>query len=57
GLDKATAELTVHYPVAVVGGNGQGPAAARNIGVQYSSGQILVFLDADCIAGVAQITP
>jgi GT2 family glycosyltransferase len=48
GLDRATSELAHQYPVKVINGNGNGPAAARNIGVQSSSGEMLIFLDADC---------
>jgi glycosyltransferase involved in cell wall biosynthesis len=48
GLDEDTAQLAHRYPVKVIDGNGNGPAAARNIGVQNSSGEMLVFLDADC---------
>jgi len=48
GSDRATSELAHQYPVKVINGNGNGPAAARNIGVQQSRGEILIFLDADC---------
>lgn len=48
GLDKDTNLLAEKYPVMIVDGNEKGPAAARNIGVQFSKGQILLFLDADC---------
>lgn len=48
GLDRTTSQLADKYPVKVIDGNGNGPASARNIGVQNSSGEILVFLDADC---------
>jgi len=48
GLDEATAQLADRYPVKVVDGNGNGIAAARNIGIQSSSGEILILLDADC---------
>jgi len=48
GLDKETNLLADKYPVKVINGNGEGAAAARNIGVQFSKGQILIFLDADC---------
>lgn len=48
GLDKVTTLLARQYPVKVVNGNRGGAAAARNIGVQFSKGQILIFLDADC---------
>jgi glycosyltransferase involved in cell wall biosynthesis len=48
GLDKSMVQLAEKYPVKVIEGNGKGPAAARNIGVRSSIGQLLVFLDADC---------
>ena len=48
GLDEATAKLADRYPVKVIPGDGSGPASARNIGVQASQGEILIFLDADC---------
>jgi glycosyltransferase involved in cell wall biosynthesis len=48
GLDESTAKLADHYPVKVIPGNGNGIAAARNIGLKSSSGDILIFLDADC---------
>jgi GT2 family glycosyltransferase len=46
--DGTTAKIAHHYPVKVIDGNGNGPGSARNIGVRYSSGEILIFLDADC---------
>ena len=48
GLDEATARLDRKYPVKVIPGNGNGIAAARNIGLKFSRGDILIFLDADC---------
>jgi glycosyltransferase involved in cell wall biosynthesis len=48
GCDNAVARLSSEYRVKIIDGNGSGPAAARNIGVQSSKGRLLVFLDADC---------
>ena len=39
-----------NYPVKLVGGKRGGIAAARNIGVEFSKGEILIFLDSDCRA-------
>ncbi len=41
-------QIGSRYPAVVVDGNGGGAAAARNIGVQFAKGRLLVFLDADC---------
>ena len=41
-------ELASKFPIRIIRGNGRGAAAARNIGVQVSHGEILIFLDADC---------
>ena len=48
GLDEATAKLADQYPVKVIPGNGNGLAAARNIGLKSASSETLIFLDADC---------
>lgn len=49
GIDEPTTALASRYPIRVIIGNGKGPGAARNIGIAHSSGNILIFLDADCI--------
>ena len=49
GLDKTTNQLVRQYPVKLLNGDGRGAASARNIGVKSSSGEILIFLDADCV--------
>ena len=48
GRDESLALLADRYRVRVVDGDGTGPAAARNIGITFSRGEILIFLDADC---------
>ncbi len=50
GLDKATDQLAFKYTVKVIKGDGRGLASARNIGLKSSSGRIVIFIDADCLA-------
>lgn len=45
GPSRATA-----FPVRLIRQQNAGPAAARNVGARVAEGEILVFLDADCIA-------
>ena len=56
GLDKATALFSQQYPVKVVDGDCKGIAAARNIGIQAASAEILILLDADCYASPGWLT-
>lgn len=37
------------YPVRYIRKNNSGPAAARNLGVNNSGGEIILFIDSDCI--------
>jgi glycosyltransferase involved in cell wall biosynthesis len=39
GRERSTIKLADRYPVKVIDGNGHGPVAARNIGVQISRGE------------------
>jgi mycofactocin glycosyltransferase len=42
------------------GGTGRGPAAARNVGARAATGEILAFIDSDCIASagwLAELLP
>lgn len=45
-----TREVVAKYPVKLVTENGEGLNAARNTGVAHSSGEIVAFTDADCVA-------
>lgn len=47
GSNDATVEYIHKYPVTLLLQSHQGPANARNYGANQSSGEILVFLDAD----------
>ncbi len=50
GSTDSTPELTKRYPVKLFGQENSGPATARNLGAKNSSGEIIIFTDADCIA-------
>jgi cellulose synthase/poly-beta-1,6-N-acetylglucosamine synthase-like glycosyltransferase len=56
GLDNATIRLIGEYPVKMVDGKRKGIAAARNMGIELSKGEILIFLDADCCASKNWLT-
>jgi|APSaa5957512535_1039671.scaffolds.fasta_scaffold05400_5 glycosyltransferase involved in cell wall biosynthesis len=43
-----TCEIVKSYPVVLIQQQNQGPASARNKGVQNASGSILIFTDSDC---------
>src|SRR5579864_8338169 len=45
-LDQ-TGKIAAAAGATVLHGKGRGPAAARNLGAQHASGEVLVFLDAD----------
>ncbi len=51
GSTDDTSEKVKKYPVKLVRSPHQGLPAARNAGVEASKGNILVFLDSDCVVG------
>ncbi|HFE37032.1 MAG TPA: glycosyltransferase, partial [Gammaproteobacteria bacterium] len=44
-------ELARKFPINLVQQKNTGPAAARNAGASIANGELLIFLDADCIVG------
>ncbi len=49
GSTDATAAVALRHGARVLHLPGLGPAAARNLGARAASGELLVFLDADCV--------
>ncbi len=49
GSTDNTAEIVKKYPVKYVYQKNSGPASARNLGVEESSGDLIVFTDSDCV--------
>lgn len=45
-----TPDIVSKFPVRLIKQKSIGPAAARNLGVKNAKGEIIVFIDADCIA-------
>ena len=50
GSSDASCELIRGFPVRLVSEPRRGPSWARNAGVERSAGDIIAFIDADCIA-------
>lgn len=50
GSSDASAEVIRGFPVRLVSEPRRGPSWARNAGIERSAGDIIAFIDADCIA-------
>ncbi|HLG31359.1 MAG TPA: glycosyltransferase [Candidatus Brocadiales bacterium] len=50
GSKDGTRKVAEGFAVTVISQKNQGPAAARNLGVKMSKGDIVLFIDADCAA-------
>lgn len=59
-VDDGSTDQTPHvaksYPIEYYRQNNAGPAAARNLGAEKASGDILLFTDADCIPNPDWVT-
>jgi len=49
GSTDYTAEILAKYPIKLLRKSNGGPASARNLGVKNASGEIILFLDSDCV--------
>ncbi|MFH1776656.1 MAG: glycosyltransferase [Candidatus Omnitrophota bacterium] len=56
GSTDETARLVKEYPVKYIYQKNKGPAAARNLGWRSSTGEIVCFTDADCMAEKAWVS-
>src|SRR5215218_6966854 len=50
GSTDATRDICGRYPVELLMEGQTGPAAARNTGIHFGSGELVAFLDGHCIA-------
>jgi glycosyltransferase involved in cell wall biosynthesis len=50
GSTDDTAEIARRHPVTVLAGTGRGAGAARNLGWRAASGDLVWFVDSDCVA-------
>lgn len=49
GSNDRTGEIIKNFPVKYLHQDNKGPAAARNLGWKFSSGNIVCFTDSDCV--------
>jgi len=56
GSTDETVERVKKYPVTLISGPHKGVSAARNRGVKASKGDIIIFIDSDCVVGKDLIT-
>lgn len=56
GSTDGTREVCSRYPVTLVREDKKGPYAARNKGLALSRGELVFFMDSDCIADKALLT-